>query len=560
MNANRHVRIAGWLALAVLAVSPVSAKQIGVWQFNNNLTNDIAGKSPLTAGGGWTPDFVSDTIGGSPATVLSFPAFDNTQALDMTNDADPNGVGGFPTKNNWSIVMDVKFPTLDGFTGIWKTGTLGVGDGDYFINGSGGIGISGNYGGFVAPDTWTRLAMTVDSTVTPGTFTITGYIDGVLSAQVATGSAPGGREAIKTFLHLFADEDNETNAGLVNSVAYYGEVLSDVTIGGLGGAAAAGIPSAANQAGLWNFENNLNNSIAGKAPMVAAGAWTPAYVNDTIAGSPSVALSFPKFDPTQALDMPNQASPDDFGAVVSTNIWSIVMDVKFPALNNFNALWNTDAPGDDDGEYFIRLDPEGTGTTGGIGISGQYNGVVNADQWTRIAVTVDGSSAGGAYVLTGYIDGVLAGTSTVSTSPNGREAITDILHLFADDDFETAAGMINSLAFYDELLTPEAIAALGGATASGIPIAPLADPDFNNDGQIDGADFLAWQRGVGINSGATNAQGDANGDGAVNGADLALWKSGYGSAVSAAGAVPEPAAMGLALLALGAVAAKRRRT
>ena len=402
--------------------------------------------------------------------------------------------------------------------------------------------------------------MTVDTTTNPNTFTLNGYIDGVLSAQALTGSAPGGREAVKSFLHLFADDDLETSAGLVNSVAYYGEVLSDVTIGGLGGATAAGVPAAANQAGLWNFTNNLNNSIGGKAPMAAIGGWSPAYMSDTIAGSPATVLSFPAFDATQALDMPNQATPDDLGAVTSTNIWSIVMDVKFPVLSGFTALWNTDSPGDADGEYFIRDDSGGAGTFGAIGISGQYNGVVNADAWTRIAVTVDGSATGGVYVVTGYIDGVLAGVSNTSTAPNGREAITDILHLFTDDDFETAAGLINSLAFYDEVLTAEAIAALGGASATGIAVAPQADADFDNDGDVDGADFLRWQRGVGINSGATNAQGDADGNGAVNGADLAVWKTSFGPAASgAAGAVPEPAAIGLAALAFGVIVAKRRR-
>jgi hypothetical protein len=555
-------RVAGLLVLVALAASPAAAKQVGVWQFNDNLTNAIAGKSALAAGGGWTPAYTNETIGGSPATVLSFPALDITQGLDMPNDAEPNGVGGFPTRNNWSIVMDVKFPAIDGFTGLWESDAVGSGDGDYFINGAGGgggIGIAGQYGGFVAADTWTRLAVTVDTTTNPNTFTINGYVDGVLSAQAITGTAPGGREAVKSFLHLFADDDGETSPGLVNSVAYYGEVLSDVTIGGLGGAAAAGIPSAANQAGLWNFDNNLNNSVGGKAPMAAIGAWAPAYVSETIAGSPATVLSFPAFDATQALDMPNQATPDDFGAVTSTNIWSIVMDVKFPVLSGFTSLWNTDAPGDEDGEYFIR-DDSGAGTSGSIGISGQYNGVVNADQWTRIAVTIDGSAAGGAYVVTGYIDGVLAGSSTVSTAPNGREAITDILHLFTDDDFETAAGLINSLAFYDEILTPEAIAALGGATANGIAVAPTVDADFDNDGDVDGADFLTWQRGLGITTGATNGQGDADGNGAVNAADLAAWKASFGpAAIGAAGAVPEPTTVVLVGLALGAVVANRRR-
>lgn len=63
---------------------------------------------------------------------------------------------------------------------------------------------------------------------------------------------------------------------------------------------------------------------------------------------------------------------------------------------------------------------------------------------------------------------------------------------------------------------------------------PIAAPaagnaDFDGDGDVDGRDFLAWQRGFGIASGASLAQGDANGDGAVNAADLEFWSDQYGA-------------------------------
>ena len=82
-----------------------------------------------------------------------------------------------------------------------------------------------------------------------------------------------------------------------------------------------------------------------------------------------------------------------------------------------------------------------------------------------------------------------------------------------------------------------------------------AAADFDADGDIDGADFLAWQAGYGLESGAGRSQGDANGDGAVNGADLILWRTqvGQSSAALEPGiTVPEPAV--LALASLGAIA------
>lgn len=75
------------------------------------------------------------------------------------------------------------------------------------------------------------------------------------------------------------------------------------------------------------------------------------------------------------------------------------------------------------------------------------------------------------------------------------------------------------------------------------------DADFDQDGDVDGSDFLAWQRGFGV--GTTLAQGDANGDGQVDDLDLAAWQSQFGVtpliAQQAATSVPEPSSLMLAL-------------
>ena len=49
--------------------------------------------------------------------------------------------------------------------------------------------------------------------------------------------------------------------------------------------------------------------------------------------------------------------------------------------------------------------------------------------------------------------------------------------------------------------------------------------DFDGDLDVDGADFLAWQRGFGTSSGATKAMGDSDGDGDVDAADLGNWRT-----------------------------------
>jgi hypothetical protein len=50
--------------------------------------------------------------------------------------------------------------------------------------------------------------------------------------------------------------------------------------------------------------------------------------------------------------------------------------------------------------------------------------------------------------------------------------------------------------------------------------------DFDQDGDVDGRDFLHWQRGVGtVDAGITD--GDCNGDAKVDGVDLAVWQQSY---------------------------------
>ncbi len=89
--------------------------------------------------------------------------------------------------------------------------------------------------------------------------------------------------------------------------------------------------------------------------------------------------------------------------------------------------------------------------------------------------------------------------------------------------------------------------------------APVANADFDGDGDVDGRDFVIWQRNYNI--GTTKAQGDANGDGMVNQADLAIWQNQYGTNPLTANfaAVPEPSALVLSLLAAASCVLPRRR-
>jgi len=94
----------------------------------------------------------------------------------------------------------------------------------------------------------------------------------------------------------------------------------------------------------------------------------------------------------------------------------------------------------------------------------------------------------------------------------------------------------------------------GTSFAEVTPIAALVDnADFDGDGDIDGLDFLTWQRGLGTTGvpGTLQSQGDANDNGTIDGSDLAVWETQFGT-VAALGAfssaVPEPSCLLLATI------------
>ncbi len=113
----------------------------------------------------------------------------------------------------------------------------------------------------------------------------------------------------------------------------------------------------------------------------------------------------------------------------------------------------------------------------------------------------------------------------------------------------------------------------------------LAPGDYDANGVVDGADWLKWKTDYGMN--VTPGTGsDGNGDGVVDAADYTVWRdnlgavgtqdfgvidinaieavgtadmpAGLGAASLAPASVPEPSAALLALIALGALAARRR--
>jgi hypothetical protein len=125
-------------------------------------------------------------------------------------------------------------------------------------------------------------------------------------------------------------------------------------------------------------------------------------------------------------------------------------------------------------------------------------------------------------------------------------------------------GATYTLSFSDEDLPGATSLGAMTLTLTGVVEAAsvVDNGDFDGDGDVDGADFLTWQNGLGATS-ASAADGDANGDEVVDGADLTIWSDQFGRGEGAPmHVVPEPAALGLPCVLASAFTAwmcRRRR-
>ena len=94
------------------------------------------------------------------------------------------------------------------------------------------------------------------------------------------------------------------------------------------------------------------------------------------------------------------------------------------------------------------------------------------------------------------------------------------------------------------------------ATTGELSVATGLQGDFDLDNDVDGDDFLIWQRGSGTLAEASVTDGDADLDGDVDSDDLAIWQANYGLVVGASvAAVPEPSS--IVLLLIGIIALMR---
>jgi hypothetical protein len=127
---------------------------------------------------------------------------------------------------------------------------------------------------------------------------------------------------------------------------------------------------------------------------------------------------------------------------------------------------------------------------------------------------------------------------------------------------ETFAGNIAELIIFAKTLTPTEHAAVASYLSAKYFTAPATSlaGDYDGSGTVNDLDLSVWKDQFGDPVGpAPNA--DGNGDGQIDGQDFLIWQRGLGSSsvVASAGSVPEPATAALAVCGLSLLVRRRTR-
>jgi len=198
-------------------------------------------------------------------------------------------------------------------------------------------------------------------------------------------------------------------------------------------------------------------------------------------------MSFGAATKTQGYIMRHGASAN--GGGTNVNQYTLIMDVMFPAASDskWRGLLQTDPSNASDGDLFVN-------NGNGIGISGQYQGKVIAETWHRLAFAINLNDKS----VSKYIDGVLVNKQTLGSGFDARWSLLPTALLFTDEDGETSGGLVNSVQIRNGTLSDAEIAALGGATAAGIPAAVSSGLKLNAISASGANVVITWAGAAGV--------------------------------------------------------------
>ena len=504
----------------------------GQWDFNFGDLSATVGKDlqyldgptgtteSLTAFGTCS-SFGIPTINGNDAKIMKVPGGagvngNNNFGYIMAHGILPNGGGALV--NQYSIVWDMYWPGGGGTIPLFNCQNTNnaPADGSIFISNGGEIGQGGggytmNHGGLTAG--WHRIALTADLSQN----LITKWVDGVKAQDwvSSANSLDAARRAWQPTVLLFADgdgDDHDTTV-YVKSIQVSSGKLSDAQIVALGTPSGSAIPvatSAGPITGQWDFNFGDLSATVGKDLQYLDG---PSGTTESLtAFGTCTSFGIPMINGTDGkiMKVPGGAGvngnnnfgyimahailPNGGGALVNqyTIIWDMYVPSQSGTLPFFNCQNTNNAPAD--GSLFLE---NGNMGQGGGGYT-MNNGPVTVG-WHRIAFAVDLSQN----LITKWVDGVKAQdwVSSANGLDAARRAWQPTVLLFADgdgDDHDLTC-YVKSIQVQKGKASDAWMEALGGASASGIPVAvslvptgPSAPPTLSIVNNKNGTVTVSW--------------------------------------------------------------------
>jgi hypothetical protein len=353
----------------------------------------------------------------------------------------------------------------------------------------------------------------------------------------------------------------------------------------LSGSALVGVGRAAV---IANFADGAGNASVDQFPGVAGNGWLTEWQMDTLGSTGTVETTTPLNGGGNYLSV---TAPQPGGGTSNRWVRRSVGDFEDLVLNLPHVIefdFRPDIPlsGGDINNRFHLFGATGAGTN-----------TSNSSTW--IAMAASGPTAGDTPIdfvagNWGFLRGVNGGTASfpgmtfidtgiamtagtvyhfkLEIDPPNRSykpSLSDGVTSFVSQDFLSyrqqgngISAVVSPWMHFAKRFTADNLSPSIGFSVDNITISvpSTAQPgDFDGDGDVDGADFVAWQTNFPKATGATLAEGDADGDGDVDGADFVVWQTNFPFTPGPGAApVPEPATMLVGLAGLAGLMLLRR--
>ena len=211
-----------FFAFTSLSAQQIPSDLVGHWTFNNssNLTEATVGNALILTGS-------HEAVEGPNATGAARIGVGSYYI--SPHGISPNGGGN--KVNSYTIVMDVKIPSLGQWYTFYQTEPANTEDGDWFLNSSGnmGVGATGYTSSKLKSGDWYRVAISVLNGVRHDY-----YIDGQ-KVLAGTAGAVDDRFSLSASVLFFADQNSEDNTLDVADIKIFARDLSDTEMNDLGG-------------------------------------------------------------------------------------------------------------------------------------------------------------------------------------------------------------------------------------------------------------------------------------------------------------------------------------